>query len=324
VDVTWIFQTPAVTALKGTAVRLKSRATGVHTLLMTRSPASTSDAAPPLGVVAPATEDETRAALLARSNRDFAPIAKVFVQSPDQKQATREGPLSEFVRCGDLRGLQAFCLLHAIISSGDGENGWSTTLPISVWARAFGTTRDATLRSASAAATKVLTRLERRKLISRTRRGRERRVTVTLLRPDGRGREYTRPGRGNDDRFLKLPNIYWTAGWHERLDLPATAMLLVALHEKPGFELPTEHMSAWYGFSPDTAERGLKSLVKAGAIQVRQESRKEPLSPTGRTKVNIYTLQPPFTLAASAQVTAGRPSPRRGGRTKATGRGAGR
>lgn len=42
------------------------------------------------------------------------------------------------------------------------------------------------------------------------------------------------------DRFLKLPNAYWTDGWCDKLGLPALAMLLVALAEKHGFELPTE------------------------------------------------------------------------------------
>lgn len=78
------------------------------------------------------------------------------------------------------------------------------------------------------------------------------------------------------------------------MDLPATAMLLVALHEKPSFELPTERTPAWYGWSADTAERGLRALEDVGLITKTTRVKKAPLSPTGQTRVNIYTLKPPF------------------------------
>lgn len=241
---------------------------------------------------APATEDETRAYLLDRSKREFAPIYKGFVQNPKQV-ANRGAPLALFIRNGDLRGLHAFLFLHVLISSGAGDNGWSTTLPLSVWARVFGTTRAADRQSASTAATKVITRLATRKLVTRQRSGRAREVTVTLLRPDGSGDAYSRPD-GTSDRFLKLSNRFWTDGWYKRLDLPATAMLLIALHEKPGFELPTERMPEWYGFSADTAERGLKTLHELVLLDVRKRVKKAPLSPTGSTQVNVYTLIGPF------------------------------
>jgi hypothetical protein len=255
-----------------------------------------------------ANEIETRATLLERSKRGFAPIPKSFVQDPDRKKTDRRAPLSVFVRNGDLRALRAFCLLHAVISSGAGDNGWSTTLSLRVWARAFDTTSSADKRSAVSAASKILTRLEQRRLIERARRGRERNVTVTLLRPDGSGLPYTRPGAGNDDRFLKLPNVYWTEGWYERLDLPATAMLLVALHEKPHFELATAHVPNWYGWSADTAERGLKTLANAGALEVEKRLKTAPLSPTGLAEVNVYSLKAPFEPSAPGQTDQeGRP-----------------
>ncbi len=253
------------------------------------------EVAPDLKDEEPATEDETRKHLLVRSKRPFAPVYKGFVQNPDKRASKREGPLAQFIRNGDLRGLRAFLFLHAIISSGEGDNGWSTTLPIAVWARVFDTTRTADKRSASTAATKVLTRLAARQLIARERSGRARQVTVTLLRPDGSGGAYTRPD-GTSDRFLKLSNEFWTEGWYGKLDLPATAMLLVALHEKPGFELPTEWMPDWYGFSADTAERGLKTLHDLGLLDIQKRIKKAPLSPTGATQVNVYTLVGPFVV----------------------------
>lgn len=242
---------------------------------------------------APANEDETRSFLLTRSRRGFAPIPKYFIQNPNRTLTDRSAPLAEFVRNGDLRGLRALLFLHAIISNGGGDNGWSTTLPLSVWARVFDTTKTASGRSSSTSATKILTRLVDRALVKRTRSGRARAITVTLLRPDGSGQPYTRPD-GKVDKFIKLSERFWIDGWHEDLDMAATAMLLVALHEKPAFELPTEHMPAWYGWSADTAERGLKTLRQAGLLMVDKRTKKAPLSPTGATEVNIYTLAGAF------------------------------
>lgn len=242
---------------------------------------------------APATAADTRAALLARSGRDFAPINKLFVQRP-KGSASRPGPLSTFVKNRDLRALRAELLLLGIISSGGGGDGWSTTLPISVWARAFETTRDTTGASAATAVSKLLARLEDRKLITRSRHGRMRGTRVTLLREDGSGQAYTRPAAGNSDRFLRLPHLFWLEKWYEKLDLPATAMLLVALHEKPGFQLATEHVPSWYGWSADTAERGFATLINLGILEKTTRLRKAPLSPTGLTKVNEYRLLAPF------------------------------
>ncbi|WP_020421153.1 hypothetical protein [Amycolatopsis sp. ATCC 39116] len=243
-------------------------------------------------VESPANEEETRAALLARQKRDFAPINKLFVQRA-RGSKSRHGPLSEFVKHRDLRGLQAMLLIIAA-SSSDSAGDYGTTLPAAVWARAFGTTRTATSASATTAVSKILTRLEQRNLIRRQRVGNKRAIKVIPLREDGSGADYTRPGRGNTDRFLKLPHAYWLDGWVDRLDLPATAMLLVALHEKPGFQLPTEMVPDWYGWSADTAERGFRQLRELGLLRAVTRLKKAPLSPTGLVKVNEYHLLGPF------------------------------
>lgn len=275
-------------------------------------PMASTEPRPPSGAddEHPATSAETRAFLLARSGRDSAPLLKAFVQNPDRSAVNRSAPLSVFVHNRDLRGLRALLFAHAIISNGDNPNGWSTTLPLSVWARALDTTATAEPRSATSAATKILGRLQNRRLIDKARAGRARMVTVTLLRPDGSGDAYTRPGRGNRDRFLKLDNAYWTEGWFDRLDLPATAMLLVALHEKDGFELVTERVPDWYGWSADTAERGLRTLQICGLIDVARRVVKAPLSPTGATVRNVYTLTGDFARTPlQRQPGTGVPSP---------------
>jgi hypothetical protein len=259
----------------------------------------------------PATEIETRAFLLARSKRTMTPILKGFVQKP-RGTADRSGPLSSFVRNRDLRGLQAMLFLLSINSSGSGPDGWSTTLPIPVWARALDLTRGATEASAATAVSKVLSRLEQRKLIERSRRGRERKIRVTLLREDGSGQPYTRPGSaGNSDRYLQLPHTYWLDGWFQQLDLPATAMLLVALHEKPTFQLPTENMPSWYGWSADTAERGFALLEKHGLVSKATRFKKAPLSPSGLAKINEYTLTGPFSRSPLAAPKSPPARPRR-------------
>lgn len=243
----------------------------------------------------PATPEETRTALIDRSGRSFVPVPKVFVQNPDPMATPdRSAPLADFVRRGDKRGLIAFLLLHTIISSGE-PDGWSSTLHLPVWARALNTVTTASGSSATSAATKILTRLVERKLIERERTGRERKVKITLLRADGSGDPYSRPtGAGARDRFIRLNHTFWTDGWDEKLSLPGVAMLLVSLHEKPGFTLATEHMSEWYGWSADTAERGFSELGNQGLVDISQRTNTEPLSPTGLVTRNVYTILPPF------------------------------
>jgi hypothetical protein len=71
-------------------------------------------------------------------------------------------------------------------------------------------------------------------------------------------------------------------------------MLLVALHEKNNFALPTERVPEWYGWSADTAERGLTNLERAGVLTHITRLKKAPLSPTGQTRINKYLLHKPF------------------------------
>ena len=240
----------------------------------------------------------TRAAILERSNRQIVPLRKSFVQTPRalaSDPSALAGPLAWFVSTRNARALTSYLMVVAATSSAHDEQGWSTTHPVRVWARAFGTTLTAEESAASNAVSKTLAKLEERRLITRERRGRERQVRLGLLREDGSGEPYTRPdGKALPDRFLRLSHDFWLAGWSETLSLPGIAMLLVALSEKPGFSLPTEKSPAWYGWSADTAERGLAELHDHGLLHKAARRRLEPLSPSGYGIRNHYYLLPPF------------------------------
>lgn len=207
----------------------------------------------------------------------------------------RPSLLADFVRRRDQRALNTYLLILAVNSSGDNSDGWSTTEYAATWARACGMTSAAELKSATSAFSKTLRRLRERKLITSQKVGRSRKVQVGLLREDGSGDPYSRPGkdgqaRAGKDTYLKLPNSYWLQRWNERLSLPGLAMLLVALHAKDSFELPTERVPEWYGWSADTAERGFAELIRLRVLTKATRLAKAPLSPTGLTAVNTYTL----------------------------------
>jgi hypothetical protein len=240
-----------------------------------------------------ATPAATRLYYLERSKRAFAPLRRDFVQAP-RSAASRPGPLAEFVRNGDLRGLRAYLFIVAITSSELEQEGWSWTLHSRIWARAFGTTENAMAPSAQAAVMKTLHRLEERRLITVHREGRSREIRVTLLREDGTGSPYTRPGAGNTDPYLKLPFSYWRSDLDSELKMPGLAMLLVASCERRRFRLPTARVNEWYGWSADTAERGFRELADHNVLDIAKRYEPAPASPSGTTEVNEYTLRRPY------------------------------
>lgn len=235
---------------------------------------------------------QTREWLLTRAKRRFVPIRRAFVQRP-RGVAPRSGPLAEIVTHRHKRALLAYLIIVAGTSA-ELEDGWTLTLPSGAWARLMDTTVHAGQESALTAVSKTLTWLEARHLIRRQRIGRSRRIQVTLLREDGTNAEYTRPGVADRDPYIKLPHEFWLDGWSSKLSLPAIAMLLVASAEKPAFQLPTERVPEWYGWSADTAETGFRELRDAGLVTVAKERIIAPDSHTGWTVVNRYTLAPPF------------------------------
>ncbi|MEU4878307.1 hypothetical protein [Streptomyces sp. NPDC021608] len=231
-----------------------------------------------------ATGRDTRTAVLKRSIRANVPLRKTFVQAP-RGAVSRHGPLKEFVTGRDLRGLKAYLMIVAACSNG--TSGWSTTHDSAVWARMMDIFETATDQSARTGAWRTLRRLEKRRLITCHRASTK--ITVTLLREDGSGQPYDRPrGDTEEDRFLQIPTTFWTKGYDEALDLPGLALLLVVAREKNWSTFPADKAPKWYGWSPDTHERGLKKLLELGLVERREEYKKAPLSPLGMTMAYQY------------------------------------
>lgn len=232
------------------------------------------------------TGHQTVVAMAERSRRTFVPLRSRFVQAERTDAETpRPGPLATFMRAGDRRAMVAYLLVLTAASS----EPWDVRHASAVWARALGID----VERPTAAVSKVWKRLEDRRLIERTRIRRQ--VVLTPLREDGGGDAYTRPdGKAKADRYLKLDHSFWEDQWYERLSLPAIGVLLIALAEKPGFELPYDRGPMWYGISADSVYRGFKELADAGIITYTVRYRPEPLSETGYVEVRRWHLQDPF------------------------------
>lgn len=236
------------------------------------------------GKPAVASRNDTIAALLDRSNRDHVPVRTTFLQQGTGRRRT-PGPLAALVSNRDERALDLYLLYRSVTSSGD----YDVTLGAGVWARALGLSDSP---SALSAVSKASRRLDRLKLIARSRDGS--RAKITVLDESGTGDPYTHPGSARGQRYLKLPHAYWTDAWDLKLNLAAKAVLLIALSLDDGFVLPAERAPDWYGISADTAQRGLATLRDHGLLDLNVTSKPAPLAPAGFAVVHEYTLQAPF------------------------------
>lgn len=248
-----------------------------------------------------ASADETVDEIVVQAGRPAVPVRTEFLQRKDAEGIETPGPLAEFVRTGDRRGLILYLLALTKASSAP----WDTALPAAVWARALGMDLPRS-NTATSTISKTWRRIEDRGLISRDRR--KRMSKVTLLREDGSGRPYTHPG-SDRERHLKIPHGFWLEGppsqrWFRLLDLPEMAMLLISLSRLDDFRLPFESAPEWYGISADTASRGLHGLESRGLLRIDKSFKKAPLAPAGYTTENRYTLQRPFGPRGSAVKTA--------------------
>jgi len=274
------------------------------TLRVVGSPSSAPASVAPTGGPRPLTHEETIQDLLKQSRRMALPLRKSFVQQAPGSDSGRQGPLSEFVTRHDERGLDAYLFIHALASA----EPWTCTYPSETWARILDLEASCEPASAKAAVSKVLKRLDDRRLIARRRDGR--RTEVKLLAEDGSGEPYTRPKKAVDGLWLNLPYAFWNDGFYTSLSLSAKAMLLIGCSLKPEFELPQERMPSWYGISADTAGRGLIELRGTGLLSTRDEYVKDHKSTTGWRQIQHHRLLPPFDLAtrnAAAEKAGPRP-----------------
>jgi hypothetical protein len=172
---------------------------------------------------------------------------------------------------------------------------WNCRLPSRAWVGALGLDETASLDSAKSAVSKIMRRLEERKLITRVRS--KRLSDVFLLKEDGSGDLYERPLKGPEDWWLQLPHTYWLEGHYKTLRLPTKVMLLIALSLRDRFPLPYDRAHDWYGVSADSAEQGLRQLRDTGLLAAERNWIKAPRSETGWTEQLTYTLQGSFSTA---------------------------
>ena len=231
--------------------------------------------------------DTLRELLLGRgSRRSFVPIARSFLQEP--RPGGGPGPLAHFVRSRRRRALNLYLLMHAVASTPP----YDVSLPARVWARAL--EMPATAGSAVQIST-TISWLEDARLIETSRAGNSRRVV--LLADDGSGRPYLHPATeppGQRFGYFKLSFDYWLDRWHRSLDLPATAVLLIALSLPDRFLLPQHHGAQWYGISRDTVRRGLLTLQRMGLLSYRTVEKPAPTAPAGVTRDRLYSLTGPL------------------------------
>jgi len=236
----------------------------------------------------PATSHDTVDAIAETSGRKAFPLRRVFLQQKRDGE-TRPGPLARFVSAGDRTGL----LLYFLALTKASQEPWDVSLHSAVWARALGLPLPDTA-TARGRVSKAWSRLVDRDLVIRARKGRL--ASFTLLCEDGSGSLYTRPERA----FVKVPHDLWAKGpvaskrWYQLLTLPELVFLVIALSNLDDFSLPVERGPDYYGVSADTLLRGYSGLQNHGLVVVRSNAFTAPLSPTGLSYENRYTLEPPF------------------------------
>jgi hypothetical protein len=231
-----------------------------------------------------ATSDETLLWLLEKSKRQGAvPVHKVFVQQGRDRWVT-PGPLSQFVRSGRERALDLYLLAITCAT----RKPYHVARAAGVWARALSI---GSTKTAASSISKQWRWLEEQNLIRRTGRS-GRYAELEILREDGSGAHFLPGERGGP--WFNVPFAYWEENWYGRLDLPAKAVLLISLSLMDDFYLPQEKAPAWYGLSPDTAGRGLRTLKDYGLLTQRVLQKPATAAPTGFTRQHYYTLSPPF------------------------------
>ena len=213
------------------------------------------------------------------------PLSRSFLQP--RVVGGGPGPLSWFVSARRRRALGLYLLVHALAST----EPYDVVLPSRVWGAAVGLSDSASSRVFVSSSWSWL---EQCRLIRTNRDGRLRRIW--LLDDSGSGDLYSHSSDANEKRldYFKLPYAFWLERWDERLDLPALAVLLIALSLPRTFSLPQERGGAWYGLSRDTIRRGVSTLRRYELLGMRVTYVATTSSPTGATEQRRYTLDGAF------------------------------
>lgn len=232
------------------------------------------------------TPEATLEAMLDKAQRrEGAPVRRAFVQAGTYHDP-RPGPLAAFVANRDRTALDLYLLAVTLAT----KEPYRVIYAAGWWTRALRLSHETVV-------SRAWSRLEERRLISRHREGRI--AVVTIRRDDGTGRAYEHPARAaTREPYGKVPLSYWREGLFEELDLAAKAMLLIAVCRPGSFTLPFERAKAWYGISPDTCERGLRTLREHGILTRRRTWHMSRYAPSGYAETFVYTLQGAFAKRA--------------------------
>lgn len=216
-----------------------------------------------------ADQQATVAALLAA---DFVLVPRSFI-GDDEKTS---GRLADFVRQRRGRAIDLYML--ALAASGSSDD--VPPVPAAVWGRALGLEQG----SAAPIISRLWRWLEEEGLLTSTRIGRTK--TIRLIRTSS----------GGDD--VTLSSAFFRGNFHNRLSMPAKAVLLAILAEGGRLSFLDESREI-YGLNRDTVRRGLSALRTIGLLRVQLARRPAPLSARGFVVERVYTLLPPFAIAAT-------------------------
>jgi hypothetical protein len=219
-----------------------------------------------------ADQQETLAALL---GNHVVRIPRSFVG----EHRHGRGSLAEFVRRHRGRAMDLYLLA---LAAADGEPDLPP-IPAAVWGRALGLEQG----SAAPIVSRLWQWLEGEGLLMGERSGRVK--TIRLL------------GTEPSDRDLLLASAFFRGNFHNRLSMPAKAVLLVALAENARLQFAEEGFEI-YGLNRDTVRRGLSALRTVGLVRAHLERVPSPLTTHGYVLQRTYLVLPPFaTKPATAQ-----------------------
>lgn len=262
-------------------------------------------------------------AQLAAAKRGWFPLRKTFVQRPrgsaeqEHRPSARASVLSDMVRGRHQLPLDFYLTLHALHPVLDG-----TPLKLATWARLMSVDRAWTSTTVS----RAVDTLVDLKLVRREGTGHS--PALVLLREDGSGQPWTKPGSEAETGpgYFVIPDDYFTTGLHARLRLPGKAMFLITLAEtqqptKPAFKMAYERAMEWYGISERTAERGYGELSKEKLLLTKVQKVTDRNHPAGRREDTWRALASPYsthdrqliqaiaaTAARASVVAAGTPA----------------